>query len=215
MLQIRQKEVLRYLGYRGHQANDAVIEKIEQASSMLRACTTPRMAYEIFPLCLENGDVLSIGPVQIHSRILHHHLRDCSEAALFAATLGSGPDVLLRRYSKIDTSMMVILQACAAELVESYCDVCETSIAEQAAQRGLHLRPRFSPGYGDFDIHHQQDFMEQLSCPKRIGLTMTEGYILVPSKSVTAVIGLTANSQDCHTEKCASCSQTDCAFRKE
>lgn len=215
MLQIRQREVLRYLGYRGHAADAAVLEKIQKGSELLLDYATPRTVSAVFPLHLGDDNIVDIGSMHVNSRILHHHLRDCTEAVLFAATLGSGPDALLRRYAKTDVSMMVILQACAAELVESYCDACEEAIAEQASQRGLFLRPRFSPGYGDFDIHHQRDFMELLSCPKRIGLTMTESYILAPSKSVTAVIGLTSKSQDCHTGKCASCAMVDCAFRKE
>lgn len=215
MLQIRQKEVLRYLGYRGHAADAAILEKLQKGSELLLKCVTPRMTYTVFPLHLGANDTVDIGPMHVTSHILRHHLRDCTEAALFAATLGSGPDVLLQRYAKIDAAMMVILQASAAELIESYCDECEKEIEKQALQKGMFLRPRFSPGYGDFDIQHQHDFMELLSCSKRIGLTMTEGFILAPSKSVTAVIGLTSKSQDCHTGKCGSCTMTDCAFRKE
>lgn len=215
MLQIRQKEVLRYLGYRDHAADAVILEKLQKGSELLLNCATPRMIHAVFPLHLGTDDTVDISSMHVTSRILRHHLRDCTEAVLFAATLGPGPDVLLRRYAETDAAMMVILQASAAELIESYCDECERTIAEQASQRSLFLRPRFSPGYGDFNIRHQRDFIELLSCPKRIGLTMTESCILAPSKSVTAVIGLTSKSQDCHTGKCASCAMTDCAFRKE
>lgn len=215
MLEIRQREVLRYLGYRGHPADESVLEKIRQCSELLLKSATPRAVSASYPLALEADDVVAIGTMRVTSHILWNHLRGCTEAVLFAATLGPGPDVLLRRYAQMDVSAMVILQACAAELIERYCDTCEETIREEAAARGLFLRPRFSPGYGDFDIRHQQDFMERLACPKRIGLTMTEGYVLAPSKSVTAVIGLTSEQQGCHTEKCASCAKTDCAFRKE
>ncbi|MFT8888037.1 MAG: vitamin B12 dependent-methionine synthase activation domain-containing protein [Ethanoligenens sp.] len=215
MLQIREREVLRYLGYHGHPADAGVLDRIQQCTALLLASATPRTVSASFPLHFGMDDTVEIGTMQVKSRHLRHHLRGCTEAVLFAATLGSGPDTLLRRYAKTDVSMMVILQACAAELVECYCDECEASIRGQAARRGLFLRPRFSPGYGDFDIRHQRDFMEQLSCPKRIGLTMTENYILAPSKSVTAVIGLTSEQQSCNTEKCVSCEKQDCAFRKE
>ncbi|ADU26915.1 vitamin B12 dependent-methionine synthase activation domain-containing protein [Ethanoligenens harbinense] len=214
MLEIRQKEVLRYLGYRGQPADESVLKKIRQCSELLLESAAPRMVSASYPLTLEVGDVVAIGTMRVTSHILWNHLRGCTEAVLFAATLGPGPDVLLRRYAQVDVSTMVILQACAAELIERYCDVCEETIREESAERGLFLRPRFSPGYGDFDIRHQRDFIERLACSKRIGLTMTEGYVLAPSKSVTAVIGLTPEQQSCHTEKCASCSKMDCVFRR-
>ena len=34
------------------------------------------------------------------------------------------------------------------------------------SRNGLYLRPRFSPGYGDFDIHYQEPIMRMLDCAK-------------------------------------------------
>lgn len=213
-MQIRRREVLRYLGYRGHPADAVTQEKIEECCKLLLEAATPRSVYAAYSLQLESADIVQIGDMQVKSHILWNHLWGCSASILFAATLGARADALMGRYAKLDISMMVILQACAAELIESYCDECEESIRKQEALRGLYLRPRFSPGYGDFDIRHQRDFMDILDCSKRIGLTMTDSFMLAPSKSVTAVIGLTTEKQGCRTEKCASCGKQDCAFRK-
>ena len=57
-------------------------------------------------------------------------------------------------------------------------------------KEGYYIRPRFSPGYGDFDIAHQDMILRMLDTAKKIGLTLTGGNMLTPSKSVTAVIGL-------------------------
>lgn len=53
-----------------------------------------------------------------------------------------------------------------------------------------------------------------LDCAKRIGLTLTDGYMLTPIKSVTAVIGLTEDTV-CNNSKCAACVNRACEFRKE
>ena len=53
-----------------------------------------------------------------------------------------------------------------------------------------------------------------MDCTKRIGLTLTDGYMLTPIKSVTAVIGLTEDTV-CNTSKCAACVNRACEFRKE
>lgn len=80
---------------------------------------------------------------------------------------------------------------------------------------GLYLKPRFSPGYGDWQLEDQQKILQLLNCEKKIGLTLTDGYMLTPVKSVTAVIGLSVDAAACHTNKCRECTNSGCEFRKE
>ena len=109
-----------------------------------------------------------------------------------------------------------IVQAAGAAGIESYVDQVEDSIRQDAIKRGWYLRPRFSPGYGDFALDHQKDIFQILECEKRIGLTLTEGNLMMPSKSVTAIIGLTTEERkSCQMEKCSLCAKTDCEFRQE
>ena len=131
-----------------------------------------------------------------------------------AATLGIGPDRLIARASAVRMSDAVIFQAAAAAMVETYCDEVNERIRQDAAQRGMYCRPRFSPGYGDFPIAHQRDFSRLLDTPRKIGLTVTESCLLAPIKSVTAVIGLSETPQPCHRKGCEECSKTDCAYRR-
>ena len=56
-------------------------------------------------------------------------------------------------------------------------------IQRNAKEKGLYLRPRFSPGYGDFALEYQKDIFRMLECEKRIGITLTEGNLMMPSKS--------------------------------
>ena len=67
---------------------------------------------------------------------------------------------------------------------------------------------------GDWRLEDQRQLLMLLDCAKRIGLTLTDGYMLTPIKSVTAVIGLTEDTV-CNTSKCAACVNQACEFRKE
>ncbi len=212
-MNVDRNEILRYLGYRGSPAGEEVLRNIDSCLEELEQVISPRWLSRTFPVSFRS-DAVAIGCMEINSGDLRGHLQGCGEAVLFAATLGPRVDFLLLRYSKLDMSRTVILQACAAAIMESYCDEYEREIAEEAAKRGLYLRPRYSPGYGDFSISHQKDILGILDCPKRIGLTMTESCMLTPTKSVTAVIGLTDREQSCHIAKCMECKATDCPFRK-
>jgi hypothetical protein len=212
-MKIDKNEVLRYLGYHGKPAGEDVLKSMDTCIAELSTVASPHSLSRTFDVILKPDSVL-IGGVTIESRDLRQHIDGCREAVVFAATLGSQTDLLLRRYSKIDMSRAVILQACAATMVESYCDDCELVIAKEASRRGLFLRPRYSPGYGDFSIRHQKDILGILECQKKIGLTTTDSFMLAPSKSVTAVIGLTDQKQSCHIAKCMDCNAADCPFRK-
>ena len=134
---------------------------------------------------------------------------------MLGATLGIEVDMLLRRYSLMDMSKTVVLQACAAALLEEYLDDWQEEHRKVAEMEGCYLRPRFSPGYGDFDISHQEDVIRMLECAKKIGLTMTDRYMLTPSKSVTAVIGISKEEVPCHRKGCEECGKTDCIYRRQ
>lgn len=213
-MRFRQNEVLRYLGVRANAAPDAAtLQKVEQAEALVRTQAAPRFVSAVFPLQVEEG-VVQIGSMRVQSAQLARYLRGCTETVLFAATLGAGPDRLSVRLAATDVALMAAVQAAGASLLETYCDDCSDEIAARAAARGLYARPRFSPGYGDFALAHQKDFIRLLDCPRRLGLTLTDSCMLAPTKSVTAVIGLTPEPQACRPDKCAACGKTDCAFRR-
>ena len=48
---------------------------------------------------------------------------------------------------------------------------------------------RYSPDYGDFDLEYQSEVLE-LSGGYEIGIPLTENNVMIPLKSVTALIGL-------------------------
>lgn len=215
MAEIDWKEARRYLGL--HRPGGVVDGELERRLSdcgrELTETARPRGIWRRFPL--ELGDKLvEVAGMRVESFHLRRHLEGCAGAFLFAATLGPEVDLLLRRSAVVDMSRCVMIQACAAALLEDYCDECCGKMAAGTAGEGLFLRPRFSPGYGDFPVSFQRALLEALEAPKRIGLTATEAMMLTPTKSVTAVVGLTADGGSCRTGGCAACGKTDCAFRK-
>lgn len=206
-------EACRYLGYPTEQVEPAISKKIKSCMERLQNAATPRSVYKIMQ-CSCREDCIDIEDIQIHSRDLCHHMQGCEKVILFAATLGIEADRLMKRASQLDMAEAVILQACAAALIEDYCNACENAYAEQLRAEGWYLKPRYSPGYGDFSIRFQETMLRVLDCQKRIGLSMTDACMLVPTKSVTACIGLTKQEQGCHIHKCSLCPNVNCPFRK-
>lgn len=209
------KEAIRYLGYGRHAVDDKTLVLIADSFESLRVAAGRKSIHRIFDLQHKSDDRFTVGTMEIQSRGLGRNLRGCTKIVFFGATLGSEVDRLIARSSLMDMAKAVVLQACSAAMLEDYCDRCQESMAKELKQEGLYLRPRFSPGYGDFDITCQAPLMQMLDCAKGIGLTMTKGYMMTPTKSVTAVIGASPVKEQCHIKGCEICDKKDCIYRRD
>lgn len=214
MTDIRTKEAIRYLGYGRHAVDETTLAMIDSSFRELEACADGRSVYRIFDCIHNKENRIEIGTMNIRSRSLNRNLKGCEKAVVFGATLGVQTDMLIKKYSLINMARAVVLQSCAAVILEEYCDDCQEKIGRTAEKEKLWMRPRFSPGYGDFDIHYQKDILCMLDTAKTIGLTMTDSYMLTPAKSVTAVIGLSSVDEKCHRQGCEVCQKEDCIYRR-
>lgn len=205
-------EIMRYAGVRG----DA-----PELSEMIRVCLDEVKTQLIYKVCyleipvVHRGDLLDLGFFQTASEALKKNLAGCERAVVFAATVGIGLDRLIARYSTLSPTKALLFQAIGAERIESLCDTFNRELNERLAAEGYGTRPRFSPGYGDLPLGVQKEFFSVLDCPRKIGLTLNESMLMSPSKSVTALIGIT-NGTGCREEasKCGACENTDCGFRR-
>lgn len=154
------------------------------------------------------GVTLDCG-IRFTSTNLAKHLQDCEELILMAATLGTRVDAAIRRLALLSVAEGAAAQAVGAALIENYCDEVQSKLDTGK----LKQKTRFSPGYGDWKLEEQRLLFSLLNCEKSIGLTLTDGCMMAPSKSVTAVIGLTKNGQCLSEHKCATCSNVNCEFR--
>jgi len=87
-------------------------------------------------------------------------------------------------------------------------------LKEEAAAEGKFLRPRFSPGYGDLPLAIQPELFRVLEVQKNTGITLTESLLMMPTKSVTALIGVSTEDSHCLIQGCESCGKRDCSFRR-
>lgn len=213
-MDIENKEVLRYLGFRQNAPDEATLRCIDEVESALASVLSPKSIYGEFPLVFLTEREAQIGGKVFESEKLCRHLRSCGRVLVFAATLGTGADGLLRRYAATDSAKTAVAQAVLAAATESYCDEVCANIAAREKEKGWYLRPRFSPGYGDLALTTQKDLFSLLEITKRIGITLTDTCLMLPTKSVTAFIGLTRQPQPCGHTDCMLCDKADCAYRK-
>ena len=183
---IETKEVLKYLRTASGVEDAALLALIENCKREAYACTAPRTIYEIFP-CTVTQDCTEIAGIRFESVRLAQNLRGCKKVVAFAATLGTGADRMLRSAGAESTAEVMVYQAVFAAMVEEVCDDLEESIK---TAHHCSLRRRYSPGYFDLKLETQKDFFKLMDITKRIGVTLSENMLMIPSKSVTAFIGV-------------------------
>ena len=206
-MEYNRKEALRYLRARPNDEAAGIL--VDTVYLKLRNEVQARSVLQKHSITVDEAGVTLDTGVRFTSRDLARHLKGCDKALLLAATLGSRVDVAIRRLALGSVAEGAAAQAVAAALIESYCD----DVQAKADTDGLAQRPRFSPGYGDWRLEEQRLLFPVLDCAKRSGLTLTDGLMMAPSKSVTAIIGLSEDVA-CVWNKCMTCGNVNCPYRE-
>lgn len=204
---IRREVILAYLRERQDCKNEELHAMIDRAIALARDEVKAKSIYRIVD-CVPapDGRSVALDGRRFESPYLTGHLRSCQKAVLLAVTLGPAADRLVRRAGLSGMAPAAVMQAVLAEMTEEACDALEESI--MAKVRALYPQAgfvqRYSPGYSDFSLEYQRDMFALLDITKRIGVGLTTGLLMVPTKTVTAVLGVRieagVDEPDMHTE---------------
>ena len=208
---INRAEVLRYLGYKGIGADETINSLID--AEVLKAAV-PRYVYRVVDVTqVDEGVRLEGTSVTLKGNSIKEHLKGCNKAALIAVTISDGIDRMLRVMQASDLAKAVISDSMASAAIEQVCDKVEAVIKEELPEYNQTFR--FGIGYGDLPLSQQGEFLKILNAPKLIGLNIGKTDMMTPTKSVTAVIGLTTGEVSSKKKGCMSCNlKGTCRFRE-
>ncbi len=128
---------------------------------------------------------------EIRSAHLAGFLKGCKKALFIGATAGNViVDAIQRDVEGGDMTRGVVCDAVGSEMTDAALDwIMEFFNRALTRERARLTGGRFSAGYGDFLLENQRMIYDMLKLD-RIGVTISENYILMPEKSVTAVAGI-------------------------
>ena len=109
------------------------------------------------------------------------------ELVFLCGTIGAEFDAWQRRLSVTSAADALLSQQIGLAAVEKVMDELEKRLRLEVEAEGKNLKPRRSPGYGDLPLELSRTILEELDAPRKIGVSITESNLLVPSKSVTAI----------------------------
>ena len=215
LLPINRKEVLRYLRYGDHTPDSSTASLIDSCEEELINRIEPHYVYRIFDISRNSdGTVTPDGAdIVFEGNDIISHLEGCSKLIMMCCTLTHEADRMIRIAGITDKAKALIYDALANAAAEQVCDRVQEIISEEYP--GFYQTSRFSPGYGDFPLKTQEQFLNVLEASRRTGVSLNTGYLMTPMKSVTAVAGLSEEELPAKRTGCISCKNKEtCEFRK-
>ena len=125
-------------------------------------------------------------PIAARSTWMRTRLKG-AEVVFLCGTIGAEFDAWQRRLSVTSAADALLSQQIGLDAVEKVMDDLESKAKDEVEGEGRKLLPRKSPGYGDLPLELSREIINCLDATKKIGVSITESNLLVPSKSVTAV----------------------------
>lgn len=210
LTELNENEILKYLNYRGQEYGTDVRAQISRCIGEVMNASAPRLVWK--RLVVRDGKCDSRA---LQGNTMKKILEASEEIVLMGVTLGAAVERLLMRQEVVNMADAVIMDSCASTAVENVCNNFEADLRQAVEKEGLFLSDRFSPGYGDFPLDAQRDLCAELDTARRIGVSLSPSLMLVPRKSVTAVLGISKNPFQLRGKGCEVCSMfCTCSYRK-
>lgn len=208
--------------YAGLQKADFSQRLIDDACTEAQLLIRPRGSWHIYDYDADGQRLYASGSdaIILQGASIGRHLQNCCKAVIMTATVGEAIENQVTKYFQEGRyGFSVLLDAAATAAVEQTADAMEKTIQNEVQRQGFAMRWRFSPGYGDWPIRQQTDIL-RLAQGESIGISLTDSMMLLPRKSITAVIGLyypaaapACTAEDKQKQPCRSCPKTDCPAR--
>lgn len=208
------QEALRYIQMPKAHLDDEMKSKISATYHKLDQISGIKTMYQCFAIESDLTNIIFKNTeLQIKSEDLLRLFKNCNRCYIIAATLGHAVDQEITRMQKIDMLDAMVLDASASVLIETVCDELEQEIVK-GLKSDEFLTMRFSPGYGDVPLTVQRSIVNLLELPKKMGMSLTKTDMLIPTKSITALIGISHQKED-RMKSCKTCNLAKvCLYRK-
>ncbi|AKL98429.1 vitamin B12 dependent-methionine synthase activation domain-containing protein [Endomicrobium proavitum] len=136
-------------------------------------------------------DIISLsGKFKITGKDIAKLLDGCFKAYGIAVTIGKALEQKRNFFiENKETFNALVLDSAGSVAAEEAITLANSQIKDFETSAGNALTKRYSPGYGDWQLSSQKDFLNWLGAQK-IGISLTQHYLMTPEKSVSAIIGV-------------------------
>jgi len=191
-VKIKYEDVLIRLGYWrlstkiDEKTKNLIEENISAAQKLIR----PKVCAAFDDITVKEDEILCKNGFKIKSKDVSKLFKNCFKIYGVAATIGAELEKRRDDYIKDkETFNALIFDAAGSVAAEEAITLANNQLIEFEAKNSNSLTKRYSTGYGDWTIENQKELLSWLGAEK-IGITLTESFLMKPEKSVSAVIGV-------------------------
>jgi hypothetical protein len=196
---VAREEIARCLGYGRGQIPPRVATMLDEIEKSARALVEPACAYRMMT----------------SDEYFHSHYV-CHVGALVVCLVTIGPkleEAVDRHKDAGDLSRALILDSYGSAAAEAAADAAEKIVRAKVGESGLKCSPRFSPGYGGWNVAEQKWVFAAVG-GEPLGVRLTEGCMLVPRKSITFAMTIGDQPVDMRdADVCEYCGMVNCRFK--
>lgn len=166
--------------------------------------------------CLAPGHVELEDGIVFSSKRLPRYLKGATRLYIFVATIGDKLETAsTKSMSRDDVLRGYLFDGIGSLAAESLAENLEKALRKYYAERGESVSMRFSPGYCDWPTGEQRILQKAVDFTKA-GVRLTETCMMVPRKSISAVIGIAPRGIFTKTRSpCHVCTLKDCDHRRD
>lgn len=182
------EQALKYLGYRNMTLDDSMEDLLESCQSEVINSARPSFVYQVHDY---KDGVIKDSSFVLEGKTIIDHLSECDKVIMLCVTLSGGIDALIRRKQISQMAAAAVIDSLASYAVDQVCDMALSIIMKDYAD--YEMTYRYGIGYGDFPLENQQKFLDALNAGRLLGVSTSDSHMLIPTKTVTCIIGLGHN----------------------
>jgi hypothetical protein len=164
---------------------------------------------------VQEDRVIIENAITLKSKIISRLLERCDEVVIFILTIGNLLEDMVAYLAEEGLVLQAtVLDAIGSGAAEQSASLVEDRIKETATSRGFVISRRFSPGYCDWGVNQQEMIFKAMQADTA-GVRLTEGYLMLPRKSISGIIGIGSNHSNIDNyNPCKLCPVVDCLGRR-
>ncbi|MDR3256428.1 MAG: hypothetical protein LBT18_02060 [Endomicrobium sp.] len=191
-IKINYKELLARLGYL--QAKTKLDDKtsglIKEILDLAQKLIKPKVVIAFENIIITENFVSFKNSYKIKSNNVAVLLRNCFKAYGVSVTIGSALESKRDEFlKKKEIFNALILDAAGSVAAEEAITLANAQIKGYEEKNGNILTKRYSPGYGDWELESNKDFLDWIGADS-IGIKLNGFCQMKPEKSVSALIGV-------------------------
>jgi cobalamin-dependent methionine synthase I len=212
-------EIHRLLGNgSGAPLNAKTAKKITFWTRCLERLVRPELVYSIHPLVQVGNSTFSLPKgIEFISAKMAGAFRNCDFVLCFAATLGPKIQAEIDRLTgNSNLADACIVDAIGSVGAEQIVERFHRHMERNMRRNGRSVSLRFSPGYCDWSLEEQAKLFKVIET-RRIGIDLSDSYLMIPSKSVSGMFGIEHTPSSAFTSPknpCLDCGMANCTANR-